>query len=145
MTGPAPKVVIDTNVLVSALLKDNSPPAFILALIREGMITACLSKDILEEYREVFKRDKFHIVKNEASQLITLLRKKALLVEPKARITVITDDPDDNMFLECAVEAGADFLITGNKKHFPFRSYQNTLIVSPKEFIEGAAEFFVNR
>jgi len=140
----APKVVIDTNVLVSALLKDNSLPAFILALLREGMIIACISKDILEEYKEVLKRDRFSAFKKDASLLLTSLKKKALLVEPKTRITVITADPDDNMFLECAVEAGADFLITGNTRHFPFRSYHNTLIVSPKEFIEGAAELFIN-
>jgi uncharacterized protein len=137
------KAVIDTNVLVSALLKDNSLPAFILALVRRGTITLCLSTEIFDEYKTVLKRDKFHGIRNEAAPLLSSLRKDALLVEPSTRITVIKDDPEDNKFLECAVETEAGFLITGNTRHFPFKNYQKIRIVSPKEFIDATLEHIV--
>lgn len=137
------KVVIDTNVLVSALLKDNSPPAFILALLRKRKMTLCLSKSIFEEYRAVLNREKFRHISSAAAPLLLSLKKRALLVEPKFRIDVITDDPADNKFLECAQAARADFLITGNTKHFLFKKYQATRIVSPKEFIEYALALII--
>ncbi|MBI5101851.1 MAG: putative toxin-antitoxin system toxin component, PIN family [Nitrospirae bacterium] len=137
------KVVIDTNVLVSALLKGNSPPAFILALLRKRMMTLCLSKAIFEEYRAVLDREKFRHIKEAATPLLLSIKKGGLLVEPKLRIDVITADPADNKFLECAQAAQADFLITGNTKHFPFKHFEDTRIVSPKEFIEYALALII--
>lgn len=130
------KFVMDTNVLVSALLKDNSPPAFILALLRTKKMTLCLSKEIFEEYKAVLNREKFRHIRSAATPLLLSFKKEGLLVEPKVRIAVITADPADNKFLECAQAAQADFLITGNTRHFPFKQFQDTKIVSPKEFIE---------
>lgn len=136
------KVILDTNVLVSALLKENSLPAFIVALIRKKKIRLCISKEIVEEYEEVLKREKFHGIKSEVAPLLTSLRKGSILVEPKGKINDAVD-PDDNNFLECAMEAKADFLITGNKKHFPHRSFHHTHIVSPKDFIDDALKFII--
>ncbi len=137
------KVVIDTNVMVSALLKDNSPPAFILALLRKRKMSLCLSKAIFEEYRAVMNREKFQHIRSAAAPLLLSLKKRGLLVEPKIRIAVITADPADNKFLECAQAAQADFLITGNTKHFPFKQFQDTRVVSPKEFIEYALALII--
>jgi hypothetical protein len=137
------KVVLDTNVLVSALLKDNSPPSFILALLRKRKMTLCLSKAIFEEYGAVLNREKFQHIRSATAPLLVSLKKGALLVEPKIRITVITADPADNKFLACAHTAQADFLITGNAKHFPFKQSQATRIVSPKEFIESALALII--
>lgn len=137
------KVVIDTNVLVSALLKDNSPPAFILTLLRKRKMSLCLSKAIFEEYRAVINREKFQHIRSAAAPLLLSLKKGALLVEPKIRIAVITADPADNKFLECAQAAQANFLITGNTKHFSFKQFQDTRIVSPKEFIEYALALII--
>lgn len=130
------KVVLDTNVLVSSLLKDNSPPAFILALLRKRKMTLCLSRAIFEEYKAVMNREKFRHIRSAAAPLLLSIKKEGLLVEPKVRIAVITADPADNKFLECAQAAHADFLITGNTRHFPFKQFQDARIVSPKEFIE---------
>lgn len=93
---------MDTNGLVSALLKENSLPAFILALIRKEKIKLCFSKEIFEEYEEVLQRKKFHQIKKEVTPLLTSLRKGSLLVKPKGKITE-ANDPDDNKFLECAL------------------------------------------
>ncbi len=134
------KVVLDTNVLVSALLNGDGPPAFILSLVRRRMVRLCLSLEILEEYEAVLNRKKFRHIRNEGLAIISSLAGQALRVETNTKINLVTSDPADNKFIECAVEAEADFLITGNNKHFPFRSYQKIQIVSPREFIESSLE-----
>ena len=63
-------------------------------------------------------------------------------MKPKGKITE-ANDPDDNKFLECALEANADFLITGNKKHFPLKSFHRTRIVSPRDFIDTALKVVI--
>lgn len=130
------KVVLDTNVLVSALLKNRSLPAFILALVRRKQVALCLSKEIFAEYEGVLNRDKFGLIRKEVGQLLVNLKKEALWVVPKERIDTIVQDPEDNKFIECACEAGADYLITGNTRHFPFKKFRTIKIVSPREFIE---------
>ena len=70
---------MDTNVLVSALLKENSLPAFILALIRKRKIRLCFSKEIFEEYEEVLQREKFHQIKREVAPLLTSWCRFAIL------------------------------------------------------------------
>lgn len=137
------KIVLDTNVLVSALLKDKSLPAFILAMARQKLITVCLSKGIFEEYEAVLNREKFRSIRKEVGPLLTSLRKGAVWVSPKERIEEIVDDPEDNKFLECAHESQADYLITGNTKHFPFKKFRKTRIVSPKDFIETAIKTII--
>ena len=137
------KIVIDTNVLVSALLKDRSLPAFILALIRRRQVVLCLSKEIFAEYEGVLNRDKFGLIRKEVGQLLANLKKEALWFVPKERIDMILQDPEDNKFLECAYEAEADFLITGNTKHFPFKKFRGIEVVSPREFIEGTLKAII--
>lgn len=129
------KVVLDTNVLVSALLKENSLPAFILALIRKKKLLLCLTEEIFKEYVDVLRREKFYQIEKESKPLLSALKKESLMVKPGSKIAVITDDPEDNKFLECAVEAKAVFLITGNTKHFP-KSFHRTKIVNPRQFVE---------
>ncbi len=131
------KVVLDTNVLVSALLKDRGLPAFILALVRRKRVVLCLSEDILEEYEEVLKRERFRAIRDEALSMIAALRKEASWIKPKIRFDDIAGDPDDNKFLDCAYSAQADYLITGNTKHFPIKEFHRTRIVNPREFIES--------
>lgn len=130
------KVVLDTNVLVSALLKDKSLPAFILALARQKHITVCLSNEICTEYATVLNREKFRIIHKEVKPLLVSLKKEALWANPKEQVVEIVADPEDNKFLECALEARADYLVTGNSRHFPFRRFRDTRIVSPREFLE---------
>lgn len=130
------KVVLDTNVLVSALLKNKSLPAFILAIIRQKRINLCLTKEIFAEYKAVLERQKFHGIRKEVMPLLASLKKEALWVSPKERVKEIVADPEDNKFLEAAQEAQADYLITGNIKHFPLKNFHKTKIVNPRDFIE---------
>ena len=135
------KVVIDTNVLVSALLKPDSVPELILSLILEGEMVLCLSEPIATEYEEVLKREKFKkLDRQKVKALLSRLKSQARWVSPTVRLQAAKRDPEDNKFLECAEEA--DFFITGNIKHFPPRKFKGTIILRPAEFLFVIAKSF---
>ncbi len=130
------RIVIDTNVVVSALLKPQSNPALILSLFIQGDCKVCLSKEIFTEYEEVLARDKFKgLDETEVKKLLSIFKRRALWVAPKVLIYDAAKEPADNAFLECALEAKADFLITGNIHHFPVKEFHHTQIVTPSEFL----------
>ena len=87
----------------------------------------------LEEYREVLARPELQIRRGLRQQFLQLIKNHSYTVTPTKRLEV-TPDPDDNMFLECADVARADYLVTGNQKHFP-KFWKNTKIITPREFI----------
>ncbi len=130
-------LVLDTNVVVSALLKPESLPALILSLILQNNCRLCLSKEIYTEYKEVLARDKFKDLDQAGvSKLLATLRKHSLWVEPKPAKDNPVKDAADKMFIECALSAKAAFIVTGNKKHFPGEKVKGTKIVTPREFID---------
>ena len=130
------KVVVDTNVIVSALLRPQSNPALTISLILNGDCRLCLSDEIFTEYEEVLAREKFkRLDRPRVKELLFTLKRRALWVTPKVSIDNVAKDPADKVFLECALEAEADFLITGNIHHFPVKNFHNTLIVTPSEFM----------
>ena len=117
------KVVYDTNVVVSAVLKPGSIPASLLALAMSRRVRLFLSPAILEEYTEVLRRPKFGFDAKAIEAFLRDLKRTATMVRPTQRITRAADEPD-NRFLECAQAAHADYLVTGNRKHCPFGSLQ---------------------
>jgi len=138
------RIVVDTNVVVSALLKPQSNPALILSLFIQGDCRVCLSKEILTEYQEVLARDKFKgLDEVEVKKLLSIFKKHALWVVPKVLIDDVAKEPADNAFLECALEAKADFLITGNISHFPVKEFHQTHIVTPSEFLKLMIQFMI--
>ena len=133
------KVVIDTNVLVSALLKPDSVPELILSLILEGEMVLCLSEPIATEYEEVLAREKFKkLDRQKVKALLSRLKSQARWVSPTVRLQAAKRDPEDNKFLECAEEA--DFFITGNIKHFPPGKFKGTIILPPAQFLSVIAK-----
>ena len=131
---PPPKVVLDTNVVVSAHLNPDGLERLVLNLALAGRLRLCISSEILAEYDEVLRRPKFAIDPAKVTDSIRLLSSRAAMLEASANVAV-TSDPEDNKFLECAEEAGADYLITGNLRHFPKR-WKKTRIVSSRQLIE---------
>lgn len=134
------KIVLDTNVLISAFLKKGSIPSSILVLMEKGLLRLCVSKDIIDEYEGVLRRTKFQGISEKALKYLKKNQRCFITVTPKEKILALKEDPDDNMFLECSVGAKADYLITGNIKHFPFNKYRGTTIVTPKEFIDSVSK-----
>jgi uncharacterized protein len=138
------KIVIDTNILVSALLKADSNPAIIMAMILDGRVILCLSPEIMAEYQGVLSRPKFKALKQaKVKLLLKTLKTKAVWVEAYEKVTLITNDPEDNKFLECVLAAKAEYLITGNSKHFPFKKFKHARVTSPAEFIADIAKIFL--
>jgi uncharacterized protein len=135
------RLVIDTNVLISAALKPDGlqRTTFLLAITKPGRLY--VSTPILEEYAEVLARPELSIRRGLRLQLLQLIKNHGHLVAPSRQIEV-TSDPDDNIFVECADAARADFLITGNRKHFP-TFWKNTKIVTPREFVSLAAPHLI--
>lgn len=131
------RLVMDTNVLVSAALKPESlqNTVFLIAITKPARLF--VSPPILEEYAEVLGRRELRIRKGLQQQLIQLIKNRSTVVEPRYRLAV-AGDPDDNRFIECADASRADYLITRNLKHFP-RFWKGTKVISPREFIEMAA------
>jgi putative PIN family toxin of toxin-antitoxin system len=136
------RLVIDTNVIVSAALKPDGlqRTTFLLAIAKPGRLY--VSNPILEEYADVLARPELSIRKGLRLQLVQLIKNHGHLVAPSRRIEV-TSDPDDNIFVECADAARADFLITGNRKHFPL-FWKGTKIVTPREFVTLVAPHLIH-
>jgi len=133
------RVVYDTNVLVSAALKPGSTPAVLVALALAERVRLCVSQSILAEYREVLYRPKFGFEAPSIDALLEDLTRTALLVHPAMRLNVAPDEAD-NRFLECALEAGAAFLVTGNLRHFPVATFEDIRILEPARFAHVLAE-----
>ena len=127
-------VVIDTNVLASALLRGSSVPGIILREALTGRIIPLLNDGILEEYRDVLTRRKFRFDRSAVEVLISGIIKRGVFVDAEpVEETVI--DPDDAIFYEVVMERrseGEAYLITGNIKHFPVKHF----IVTPREMLE---------
>lgn len=131
------RVVVDTNILVSAALRPDGLQRTVLILAMTRPARWYVSDPILEEYDFVLGRPVLRIPAAGRRQLMQLIRNQALLVRPKYKLEV-TSDPDDNMFVECADAARADYLITGNLRHFP-PFWKNTKVISSREFVSLAA------
>ncbi len=129
------RVVIDTNVVVSANLNDEGLPAAILDLAAGRRIQMYVSEPVLAEYKEVLNRPHLKLTPQRIARSLSVIRKTSLLVKPTKTVTAIKLDDPDNRLLECAEAAEANYLVTGNTKHFP-KSFRSTIIVSPKEFTE---------
>jgi uncharacterized protein len=130
------RVVLDTNILVSACWKPSGLEAHVVDLAITGKITACVSAEIMAEYRDVLSRPKLASVNGRASEILVSLERAAVSVETTDRVKVSIDD-DDNRFLECAEAAGAEYLITGNLRHYPGR-WGATRIVNARIFLSPA-------
>lgn len=131
-----PKVVLDTNVIISGLNFRGSPRK-ILDLIRKGQIELYISFFILEEVRGVLK-EKFDWDEERIQTAIGKL--KTALVKPKNNVSVIKKDEDDNRILECAVEGKVQYVVSGDRKHIlPLKEYQGIKILSPAEFLKKYA------
>jgi len=131
------RVVLDTNIVVSAHLKSEGFERHVLDLALAEKLRLAASEPILAEYAAVLARPKFAISQRRLARSIGLVRASAQIVSPSRRL-VIAHDPADNRFLECAEAARADYLVTGNKRDFPPR-WRQTSVVNARELVEWIA------
>jgi uncharacterized protein len=131
------RLVIDTNVLVSAVLKPDGLQRTVFLLATTKPARWYVSGPIMEEYAAVLARPELKIRKSLRLQFIQLIKNHSYSVTP-SRLPQLTTDPDDNIFLECADAARADYLVTGNQRHFP-RFWKKTKIIHSREFLDIVA------
>ena len=125
--------VIDTNVLVSAMLRWDSVPGRVLEHAFVGDIIPLLNEQVLKEYMEVLRRPKFQFDEEKINIIIDEIVKRGIFVDAEHTDEVLPD-PKDIVFYEIVMEKRKHdeaFLVTGNIKHFPIESY----IVTPREML----------
>jgi len=129
------RAVLDTNVLVSGMISEAGNEALVILAVSQSMLLPCFSDGILEEYREVMFRPKFGFPIEDVESLLAMLRSRGKRFSrlPSRRLS---PDPEDDKFIACAIAAKADFLVTGNKKHFPEAQLSGTKVVSAAELLE---------
>ncbi len=129
------RVVIDTNVLVSALLSPEGNAALIVQAVEAGLISLFLTDEIARKYAAVLQRPKFGFEPDVTSGLLDMIHRQASTVQPD-RSAAASPDPGDTKFLQCALAAGADAIITGNQRDYPDGPYGPTQIFSISEFLK---------
>ena len=132
-------IVLDTNVLISGILKPYSKAATILRLVTDGTIQLAHDLRLLSEYRDVLNRSKFNFAKENVEVFLEQIEEEGLLVSVKP-LKFHLPDPDDEPFLEVALSSRAKAIVTGNKRHFPKKEYEEVSILSPAEFLEAVKE-----
>jgi len=129
-----PRIVIDTNVLVSAAIQPRGLPARLLESVAVRAVEMCLSEEILAEYSEVLGRAKFAgLDRHRVARLLAVIAAEATLFRPADRLTVSPDE-SDNRFYECAAAARADYIVTGKALHFN-KPHGATRIVTARQLL----------
>jgi putative PIN family toxin of toxin-antitoxin system len=129
------EAVIDTNVIVSGLLRADSPPGEIIDLVFGNIIIPIFDDRILYEYRDVLMRPKFAFpapVIEDFLSAVAVIGRQIVAKHTHVRLP----DEKDRCFYECALSAGSKTLITGNKKHFPEHKCPEIVVFSPSEFLK---------
>ena len=127
------RVVLDTNVIVSALLRQKGAPSAILDAATSKQFRCYVSESLLDEYREALTRGYLGLNQRRAAKFIADFRDVAIFVVPGKKLAVARD-PDDDRVMECALEAGADFIVTGNTRDFPAH-FHGVRVVTPRDFL----------
>ena len=130
--------VIDTNVLVSAMLKHHSVPGSIIVLAFDGPIVPVLNDAIEEEYREVLSRTKIHLPSDLIEDILSSFRKSGIYVDAE-ELDIELLDPKDRVFYEVVMEEREEedaYLVTDNIKHFPEKPY----VVTPRQMLNTKLE-----
>ncbi len=131
------KVILDTNVIVSALISNAVPTKILYELVFKLLVKSCLTTEIFEEYVEVLGRDKFsrfHNFKSKADVVLTKLNEISTFYQPDQKVDILADS-SDNKFLELAAVSSADYLITGNTTDFTLTEFEYTTIVPPPRIL----------
>jgi len=133
------KFVVDTNVLVSALIRSEGIPARILDLILSGQVQIILDHRIYAEYQDVLLRPEFGFAPEPVDNVLDFLLQYGERVYTIST-SMVLPDAYDGKFLEVAIDGSAEFLVTGNLKHFPARQRHGVRVVSPREWWDQWSE-----
>jgi uncharacterized protein len=136
------RLVIDTNIVVSAALKPDGLQRTVLVLALTKPARLYVTEAILTEYREVLSRPELKIRRGLREQFLQLIKNRAQIVSA-AHALQVAKDPGDDKFLECSDAGRADYLVTGNQRHFP-KFWKKTKVITSREFISIVAPHLVS-
>jgi putative PIN family toxin of toxin-antitoxin system len=128
------RVVLDTNVTISAFFWKGHPRT-VLELARNGKIMMLVSNDMENEFIRVLGYSKFGLSSKEIIPFVNSLRNRAEFIKTSNRLSVIMADPTDNIFLECAVDGNADYIISGDRHMLDLGIYSGIQILKAKDFL----------
>lgn len=131
------RLVLDTNVLISAALKPGGLEAAVVQSVLTGQAEAWVTPEVWAEYEEVLTRAKFKSARDESQRILGALARQVHRTEAQTKATVALDE-DDNRFLECAQAAQADYLVTGNLRHYP-ATHGETRMVNARGLFDALA------
>lgn len=129
------RVVLDTNIFISSIFWRHGNPHKIVESALEKKFQVYTSVEILEELQDVLIRD-FEESVEQSNNLIMLIANYAQLVTSAQKVSLITEDPDDNKILECALTSHAHFIVTGDRHLLKLQLFQKTHIVTPADFLK---------
>jgi len=133
------RVVLDANVIVSAIISGRGAPSQILDEWEAGRFEVALSPAILDEIARVLGypriRERYKVTDRQAQQILSLLRSQAVIVEPEVSLDVVRADPTDNRYMECALAARADALVSGDHHLLDLGHCQAIQILAPAAFL----------
>lgn len=133
------RAVIDTNVIISAFIKEDSPPGAVLHAWRKGDFQLVSSPALLSELEQVISRPRIRARTKYSRQdeilAIAEFAESALIVEPAVALSVVTVDADDDRLFEAAIEGGANFIVSGDRRVLDVESFQGVEIVTPTRFM----------
>ncbi|MGH9660403.1 MAG: putative toxin-antitoxin system toxin component, PIN family [Bryobacteraceae bacterium] len=131
--------VLDANVLVSAMISSRGAPAQLVDHWRTFRFTLCVSAPILREIARVLRYPR--IVRkltwspDQIQEFLDLVREFAYWTPGSVELNVVPDDPSDNRYLECAVEGGAHYIVSGDRHLLDLARYRNIRILTPRDFL----------
>lgn len=132
------RVVLDSNVFVSALISAKGAPASIIERWLDGDFDVLVSQAIIEEILRVTAYEKLQTyarLRETRLEFVTLVSEQAIWVEPSETLDVVVDDESDNRYVECAVAGGAQYIVSGDSHLLDVGDYRGIRCVSPAEFV----------
>jgi putative PIN family toxin of toxin-antitoxin system len=130
------KASVDTNIIVSGLLRSQGAPAHIIRRIAAGDVQVCYDERIIAEYREVLLRPRLELDEQLVATLLNQIETGGVPVVCEG-LDPGLPDPDDNMFIEAAIAGGAACLVTGNLRHYPPERCEGVMVLTPRQFVDA--------
>ena len=129
------RAVFDTNILISALLSVTGPPFRCLALAREGFVESVTCVPILDEFADKL-RTKFGFAEDRVRKAVDEVQRISTVVTILRRLSVVKDDPDDDVIVECALQGDATYIVTGDKHLIGLGQYAGVRIIRAAQFVD---------
>tara|TARA_Y100000310_G_scaffold329346_1_gene399005 strand:- start:106 stop:516 length:411 start_codon:yes stop_codon:yes gene_type:complete len=129
------RIVLDTNIFISGIFWTSSPSGKIILAWRRGVFMLITSNPILKELVDKLSSFKIEMDKQMIEEWKQIIVQNAIVVKPSMKLNIVKDDPDDNMFLEAAIEGNADYIVSQDKHLLKVSTYKNVKILTPKDFL----------